>query len=343
MNRPINRVRQQGVALIIVMLVLSMMIVISAVMSERLFTQFRRATYQMDYQQAYWYGLSVESLAKAIIEKTADEEDEDKDDTTTNTSQPWASGIKNYKMDYGTVSGKLVDKQACLNVNALQKQTDSGGVSVSDVLQHLFESLGVQNYQAEVAADSIREFIDTNGSVDTSFGAEDNYYEGLSPPYIVPNGLIADATELRAVQQISAPLMQKLKPLVCVLPTTEWRLNVNTLTVEQAPLLQALFYPYLSKKAAEDVIRTRPISGWDSLDTMLADSAFQQVDSTVLSKVKGYLGVMSNYFELDAEIAVDDTKLRVRSLMDCTDRENVVVVRRRFGGVDERISDHSTQ
>ena len=46
---------QQGVALIVILLVLAVMVSIAASMADRLFTQFKRAQNQLNYQQAYWY------------------------------------------------------------------------------------------------------------------------------------------------------------------------------------------------------------------------------------------------------------------------------------------------
>ena len=51
---------QQGVALIVILLIVAVMVSLAAAMSERMFTQFQRATHQINYQQAYWYSVGVE-------------------------------------------------------------------------------------------------------------------------------------------------------------------------------------------------------------------------------------------------------------------------------------------
>ncbi|MCX9565278.1 general secretion pathway protein GspK, partial [Vibrio cholerae] len=76
--------KQRGVALIVVLLLLAVMVSIAATMAERLFSQFQRATHQVNYQQAYWYSLGVEALAKKGIEQSY------QDSETINLSQPWA-------------------------------------------------------------------------------------------------------------------------------------------------------------------------------------------------------------------------------------------------------------
>ncbi|MGR5469707.1 type II secretion system minor pseudopilin GspK, partial [Vibrio astriarenae] len=48
-------------------------------------------------------------------------------------------------------------------------------------------------------------------------------------------------------------------------------------------------------------------------------------------------------FELDAQVLVDESRVRIRSLLQSTNRETVTVVRRRFGGISERVSDRSAE
>ncbi|MCE0493860.1 type II secretion system minor pseudopilin GspK [Vibrio salinus] len=335
------RRKQQGVALIIVMLILALMVSLAATMSGRLFAQFKRATHQIGYQQAFWYALSAESLAKAAIEESI------KDDDTVNMGQPWAIGKRQYPVEGGIITGEISDKQACFNLNALNSVDATAGSSAEpflvQVLQHLIESTKVDSYQSEVAAESVWEYVDNNFVVNSNYGVEDRYYESMSPSYVAPNGLLADASEIRAVQDVQGKSMNSLMNLVCALPTQDWRLNVNTLSLEQWPLLSALFYPYLSESVAKSVIQERPHNGWNSVESFVAANGIAGINSTVLSNARGYLSVDSAFFELDAEVEVNQSRMRVRSLIYSGNKKNVQVVRRRLGGVDERMFDHPNQ
>ncbi len=334
--------KQQGVALIIVMLILALMVSLVATMSDRLFIQFKRATHQSDYQQAYWYALGAESLAKVALEKSFED-----DDDTVNMSQPWAIGKKQYPLDYGVITGGIVDKQACFNLNILNGVEASASASsepyLVQVLQHLIESTQVDSYEAEVAAESIWEYVDSNFVVNSNYGVEDRYYEGMSPAYVTPNGLMADASEIRAVQSVPGKSMPALMNLVCALPEADWRLNVNTISVEQWPLLVALYYPYLSEDMAKTIIQDRPKKGWETVDDFVATNGIADIDSTALSNALGYLTVDSSFFELDAEVEVNQSRMRIRSLMYSKNKKSVRVVRRRLGGVDERMFNHPDQ
>jgi general secretion pathway protein K len=337
-----NRVKpQRGVALIVVLLLLAVMVSIAASMADRLFGQFKRATNQINYQQAYWYSIGVEALAKTGIEQSY------KDADTINLSQPWALEEQTYPLDYGTLKGRLVDRQACFNINALVEAKQASGSDklpfLVEAFQHLLEELEIENYQAETIAQSTWEFVDANSTVNSVSGVEDSYYESMSPAYLPANSLLADSTELRAINQVTGEVMNTLSPYVCAIPTTDFRLNVNTVQPEHAALVSALFQPNISVDQAKQVLEDRPFDGWASVDDFLKEGAFANIKPDQLKTAKGYLSVDSKYFEMDAEILVGDSRVRIRSLLFSDNRETATVISRRFGGIGERVSDRSTE
>ena len=91
------------------------------------------------------------------------------------------------------------------------------------------------------------------------------------------------------------------------------------------------------------LIEKRPFDGWDSVDEFLSESELAGLSDDVKKNAKGYLGVDSAFFELDVQVLVDESRVRLRSLLQSTDRETVTVVRRRFGGISERVSDRSAE
>lgn len=332
---------QRGVALIVVLLILALMVSIAATMSDRLFSQFHRAGNQINYQQAYWYSLGVEALALKGSKQSL------KDSDTVNLSQPWAIEEQIYPLDYGTAKGHVVDKQACFNINALANVTRSADSTAKPYLirvwQQLLESLNVENYQAEVIAESMKEFVDQDSVVDSSYGVEDSYYESLHPAYMAADTLMADSSELRAVQQVSGEIMQKVQPFICAIPADDWRLNVNTIRPEQAKLLAAMFSPYLSEADARTVIESRPFDGWGSVSDFLAVGEISAIDKAAINEAKAYLSVDSHYFELDAQVFVDESRVRIRSLFYSENEKDATVIRRRFGGISERVPDRSAE
>ncbi|MDN3679549.1 type II secretion system minor pseudopilin GspK [Vibrio tapetis subsp. quintayensis] len=336
-----GRHKQSGVALIMVLLLLAVMTAIAATMSERLFTNFKRATSQVNHQQAYWYSVGVEALAKAGIEQSY------KDNDTINLSQPWAIEEQQYPLDYGQAIGKVVDKQACFNLNVLasdmNNNTDNQSPYLVKVLRSLLEQQGVEPYLSEVISDSSWEFVDSNSTVQSNSGAEDSTYESMQPPYLAPNGFIADSSEFRAVNQVSNEIMHNMSPLLCALPTKEWKLNVNTIDEKQSAILVALFQPYLSEQNAKELVNNRKYDGWQSVDDFLAEASVSSVNENTRKLAKPYLSVDSQYFEVDAQILVEQSRVRLRSLLYSKDKKKTVIVRRRFGGMSERVSDRQAK
>ncbi|OCH14414.1 MULTISPECIES: type II secretion system minor pseudopilin GspK [unclassified Aliivibrio] len=333
--------KQKGVALIVVLLLLAIMATIAAQMSERLFIQFHRAENQINHQQAYWYSIGVEALAKAGIEEAY------KDGDTINLSQMWATEETTYPLDYGEALGSVRDKQACFNLNALsniEPQTDpSQRPFLVKVWINLLESVDVENYLAEVIADSSWEFMDEDDVVRSATGVEDSTYQSFKPAYLAPNGWIADVSELRAINGVTADVFMAVSPFVCAIPSANWYLNVNTIQPEQAKILVALFSPNLSDSDAQEVLENRPFDGWDSVDDFLAESEISQVDEKIKQEAKVYLSVDSQFFELDAQVLVEDSRVRVRSLLHSSDKKVVNVIRRQYGGMNERTSDNKAE
>lgn len=333
---------QRGVALIIILMLVAIMAAIAATMSERLFTQFKRVGNQINHQQAYWYAIGAEALAQKAIEQSYKD---DKD--SVNLSQPWAKQAMTFSLDYGTLKGKIVDKQACFNLNALASVTTSTSSAASpylvQVLQHLIDTTGIDGYQAETIAKSTWSYVSNSQSVQGITGINDSQYESLSPAYLPADGLMADSSEFRAVSGVTGKVMLQLQPLLCTLPSTEWALNVNTIGPEQANLLVALFYPNLSESNAKDLIASRPKKGWTSVSDFMSSSVLAALSEDTRTNAEKYLAIDSAYFGMDAQVFVGESRVRIRSLLFSKDRKTATVIRRRFGGIIERVPDRSSK
>ncbi len=337
----INKTKQKGVALLVVLMIMALMTTIAVSMANRMFVNFNRAESQVRYQQAYWYAQSVESLAKYAVKESFKKED------SVTLSQPWAVRDQVYPLDGGSATGNVYDKQACFNINALRdvKSTDNGtNPFLVVILQQLIESQGVDAHDAEIAAASTWEYVDKDDNVQSALGVEDSEYETRTSPYVVPNNFMADISEWRAVNGVSRDLFDVISPFLCAIPSDRLLINVNTLTEKEAPVLSALFHPNLSVEQASQLILDRePIDGWASVEDFLAENALSGINAENREKLKQYLDVRSQYFELDTNVTYDSTSLRMRALLRKDDDGSVTVLRRRFGGVSGRNTDDKTQ
>ena len=333
--------KQKGVALIVVLLLLAMMTTLAVQMSDRLHMNFYRVESQIQNQQAYWFAQGMEALGKVALEQGIEDSD------TVNLSQAWATRDQRYPLDGGSATGNMYDRQACFNVNALSglaPLTDrSSQPYLVKALQTMMEEVGVESYDAEVVAESMWEYVDPAEAVNSSFGAGDSTYEGFRPPYLPPRDWMADISELRAVNGVSAEIFNKVKPLLCAIPTTTLAVNVNTLYESQAAILVGLFAPRLSLSDAQALLQERPYDGWGAVDDFLAEPQLASLDAEVKKQAKDFLSVTSDYFQLDTEIVVDRSRVRLVALLKRDSEDKVTVVRRRYGGISERISDNQAE
>lgn len=332
--------RQQGVALIVVLMVLAMMTVMSANMVERLQRHFHRIESQAYQQQSVWYAYGMESLAKVALEQSI------KDSKNVNLSQIWATKGQRYPLEGGEVEGDILDQRACFNLNSFMglksEPNQPRRPFLVQYFQMVLEKMEVEPYLAATIADNTWEFVDANDIVESLQGAEDSLYESFSPPYVTPNQHLADVSEWRAVQGVSGDIYQKIAPLLCALPTSDLLLNVNTLDVSQAALLAGLFTPYLSVSDATQILNDRPYSGWENLEAFLNVPTLAALSKGSLENAKPYLAVNSDFFQLDAEIYVDRIRTRVVSLFE-RQGDRVFVIRRYYGGSRERVTTDPTE
>lgn len=333
--------QQRGVALIVVLLLLALMTMLAVQMSERLHLNFYRVESQLQNQQAYWFALGMEELGKVAVQQGIDDSD------TVNLSQAWATQGQRYPLEGGEAIGDIIDRQACFNLNAL-----SGVKTMADrsskpylvkALQATLEEVGIDSYDAEVVADSSWEYVDPDEAVNAPFGAGDSTYEGFRPPYLPPQDMMADISELRAINGVSADIYNKALPLLCAIPTNTLAVNVNTLHEAQSAILVGLFTPHLSLSDAQTLLKERPYDGWASVDDFLAEPQLVGMEAEVKTQAKKHLAVTSDYFQLDTEILVDRSRVRLVALLKRDSEDKVTVVRRRYGGISERISDNQAK
>lgn len=107
--------KQRGLALISVMLVLALCAIWASQITAHLSNQVNKSVNIELNQQAYWYAMGAESLAKMVL-KESFKTDRD----STNLSQLWAQEEQTYPVEQGTITGKIRDLRSCLNLNALR-------------------------------------------------------------------------------------------------------------------------------------------------------------------------------------------------------------------------------
>lgn len=351
--------KQRGIALIVVLLIVAMVTIIATEMAGRLQLQVRRAANLKDGNQAFWYALGAEEYAAIAIRRLYEEDDE-----VIHIKQPWASSELAFPLEGGGIQAQLEDMQSCFNLNAIQPGNNnqnpgeggedgegdrrsssnrsseaqagagSGGRIGNgiDGLPGAFhrllrnDELNVPSLNADTLKDSLVDWLDEDSDLSGSFGAEDPDYESKQFPYLAANALMTNKTELRLVKGAQLPWINDLMKYVCAIPNEpNFTLNVNTLTPEKAPLLAAL--TGVSVADATNLIGNIP---YDTKDDFLNQS---EVASQGLSdQQKNWFDVTTRYFILHTKSSYNNATFAMSTVFKVDESKNVQVIRREFGG-----------
>jgi len=325
------RNHQRGVALITVLLIVALAAVLATEMTARLQLQMQRTTNITLNHQAYWYAMGAEAFAKRVLSSDFEE-----DSDITHLGQNWAQGETSYPVDYGQITGEIKDLQACLNLNALRannKKASSeskGKAPARMALEELIIALNIENisqFDAESMADALTDWLDEDSAIASAGGAEDNDYASLEFPYLPANNFLASVEELRVVAHFTVPVIDALKPYVCVLPNSEMhQININTLSLEQPELLQALLKSSLDE--ATQILSARDEEGFKEVNEFFTLPEMKKVKLT--DEIKDQFVVDSEYFTLKTTASFNESYFALNSTMK-VDNKNITVISRTIG------------
>ncbi|MFQ2821521.1 MULTISPECIES: GspK family T2SS minor pseudopilin variant ExeK [Aeromonas] len=324
--------RQRGMALLVVLLILSVMVIIASNMSGRLQLELRRTANITTGKQAWWYALSAEALVSKVL--TQDFKDNPE---VVNLSQNWARKNTVFPVDDGQLKGEVTDLQSCFNLNSLSVASKAGsGEELAQqpypvqVFRELLKQLAMDDYEAAQLTDAIRDWTDKDTVLVSSLGAEDAYYEGLKPPYLTANQWMLGKDELRAVRGVTARVYARLAPYVCTLPNDKLKININTLAPERPELLVALYLGKIGRDDAKRVLNERPQKGWK--ESKLMTDLLAPPDT--VKGLKEALVVKSNFFEARMVAEVGDNRAWLETLFQRGKDNKLVMLRRLSSGAE---------
>lgn len=322
--------KQRGVALIVVLLIVALVAIIATNITSRNQLSMRRTLNLAQYDQAYWYAISAEELAKKILKQDLDDSE-----GRVHRMQYWAMADMVFPAEYGEIGGNITDMRSCFNLNALSvatKEVENGQPKLPLVAKQykaLLVSLGMDDFTAEHLTQTLKDYIDED-TVASPYGAEDAEYEARNVPYRAANTLMSHRSELRAVIGYTQDIYLRLLPYICVIPGDDRQLlNVNTLEVEQAALLAAMVENQISVGEAESIINQRPGDGFANIDDFYGTSAMVSIKWE--DAMKSSFVIDSQYFLLASGAKVDNAIFRMESVLK-TSGNKTDVLTRQYGG-----------
>jgi len=218
----------------------------------------------------------------------------------------------------------------CFNVNSVADGEPRAALvrRPSGVAQFagLMTALDVPEADARRIAEAAADWVDSD-AVPGPGGAEDETYMAGPAPYRTGNGLFADPGELRALAGMTPALFQRLRPWLCALPVTDLSpININTLTVDQAPLLAMLAPGQLDVRRAQRVLAGRPADGWSNQIEFWRIEAMSELRVPLDVQLQPQL--RTSWFALDVRVAVADSDFAEALLIDARLQPSRVVARR---------------
>lgn len=317
-------IRQRGMALIVVLMILAIMAGLAAEMTLRFQIDLRRSGSGNQRLQQQWQLQLAEKRALKILKQ--DLVDNSK---YTSLTQYWAQPQEIELDEKSRLNWQIYDGQACYNVNALANvPADSLEDSPfsAEIFKSLLQSYDVEPGKAEEIIDSIADYIDSDEKPRRR-GAENEFYRTRKPVSFSADRLLLSLSELKQIKGMTPALYEEMASQLCVLPTTDLKINVSTLTRQQAPLVSALYLGEISVSNVQRLFTDKANKEWSNSDALI-----KALDKTLpltkekKSKIKTVLTSHSNYFDLHSQINNDNQFLSMSTHVYFSTKKNEFIV-----------------
>ena len=213
--------------------------------------------------------------------------------------EPWALRLPPMPVEGGELAGFIEDQQGLFNLNNVVRD---GKVNLTQIayFRRLLTVLGLP----VALADTLADWIDTDGEPQPQGGAEDDTYLKMQPPYLTANRPLSDVAELALVSGFDEAVRARLRPFVAALPRPT-PVNANT----ASPEVLAAIFEGLGIDGARALIARRG-SGYFS------DNAdFVRQLPTGVQLETGDISFSSDYFQATLRVTVGGAQARGIALL----------------------------
>lgn len=308
--------RQRGMALFVTLIMVVIILSIMGTISYQQQLDFKRSSQVLLSDQVVLLALSGESWAKKILLEDA------RDNQTDSLNDDWAQALPVLPVEGGLLTGCLLDLNARFNLNNLGTYTperlelDLSNLAGSQVDTYLNLLALLELDSSDERAAVIIDWIDSDDNVVVAGGAEDAEYSLEDTPRLAANNPLTDLSELVTIYGYSASDLSVLRPYVAVLAsgsagqTTE--ININTASRNMLLSLVAGLDEYI----VDAIIENRPFESEEDFYTFVADeTGYLTVTELKQQLPVNLIGVVSNYFELNARVSIAGIDMGLRSIL----------------------------
>lgn len=318
--------RERGAALLAVLLLVAVTGAIAAAMVEDLRLSRTVSVNATARDQGRLFADGVEQLALLTIDDRILQSPE-----RTTLAGDWNGATRTIRLPGGASADVTVrDGSNCFNINSVADGQPGRPLvrRASGVAQFmgLMIALDVPEPAARRIAEAAADWVDSD-AIPGPGGAEDEAYGGGPAPYRTGNTLFADPGEVRALSGMTPDIYARLRPWLCAPPTNDLSpLNINTLGLEQAPLLAMLAPGQLGLERARQVLARRPSNGWNNQVEFWRIETMSELNVPLDVQVQPQL--KTNWFSLDVRVRLMGSEYRENVLVDARLQPSRVVQRR---------------
>ncbi|HDT4050119.1 TPA: type II secretion system minor pseudopilin GspK [Enterobacter bugandensis] len=321
--------KQKGVALLVVLILLVMMSALAAKISQQFCRNLQKTHYQVSQQQLRWAMQAQEKVVKDRLQTDATGENK-----ALNLDGDWHQPLETRGEDY-TVVSQVEDAQDCFNVNnllAAEKIPQGQNAPAvpekprnEQIVEQILTESGISHTTAEEVYQQLGDYLDGDATT-AKDGAESDAWAGVVPARQPANQMMRTIAEIKQLPAFPVAAYPKVSKLLCALPDSASKVDVNTLKPEQAALLAALFPGKLTEDDAVRLIDSRPETGWENMETFskALEQTFPQLKDD-LPQVAELLSISSRYFRVNYTGNTDELTLRVVSQLQVNNEAGEIV------------------
>lgn len=321
--------KQKGVALLVVLILLVMMSALAAKISQQFCRNLQKTHYQVSQQQLRWAMQAQEKVVKDRLQTDATGENK-----ALNLEGDWHQPLETRGEDY-TVVSQVEDAQDCFNVNnllAAEKIPQGQNAPAvpekprnEQIVEQILTESGISHTTAVEVYQQLVDYLDGDATT-AKDGAESDAWAGVVPARQPANQMMRTIAEIKQLPAFPVAAYPKVSKLLCALPDSASKVDVNTLKPEQAALLAALFPGKLTEDDAVRLIDSRPETGWENMETFskALEQTFPQLKDD-LPQVAELLSISSRYFRVNYTGNTDELTLRVVSQLQVNNEAGEIV------------------
>lgn len=314
----ITGLTMQGMALVTVLFILTIMTVTVSWLSEEVLLALRRTENIRDSEQSWQMLMGSESWAVSVLARDSRESE------TDHPAEAWNNLGQGVQIEHGTLTTVIEDMQGRFNLNNMIEESTVDYQPTGDkpdprIWTQAFRRLLISLELNPDLSNAVLDWLDPDQNVRGASGAEDADYLSVEPPYRAANRQFSDVSELLRVKGFDVKAVEALAPYLVALPVSGVSININT---APAGVLRVLGKNLLSENESERLISERPEEGYTLEEFLQHDmmSGEQDIASPLI-------GISSNYFLIRSSTEFGRARMKITSLVERKDEKTEVINR----------------